>query len=191
MTYICTSIVIDWIGPFHTMSEARNFAREGNEGPCLYMLVGRGRARARTRCQYVGVAKRLEQRLHERRFSDVLDKSFWLGLIPSQGIAGRSGYVHHPRVLNIAEHATAYFMELPLNHRKRAHPPRGDVLIMNRWWHDHERPRLRRPHAEWPDIIEYDYVTTGGARLIKLTGARIQRVDALGVKALRRSKTKA
>lgn len=191
MTYICTSIVIDWIGPFHSMSEARKFARDGNEGPCLYMLVGRSQARARTRCQYVGVAKRLEQRLHERRFTDVLSKSFWLGLIPSQGIPGRSGYVHHSRVLNIAENAVAYFMELPLNQRKRAKPPAGDIVIANRWWHDHETPRLRRPHAEWPDLIEYDYVTTGGVKLITLTGARIRRLDARGVKALRRSNSKA
>jgi len=53
--------------------------------------------------------------------------------------------------------AYAYFLRLPLNERKRKSPPEHPITVYNRWrWgKDFETRRKRRPHAEWPDLIDF------------------------------------
>ena len=48
-------------------------------------------------------------------------------------------------------------MEVPLNKDKRCSPPQDSVVVVNRWYKtDFETRRRRRPHPQWPDLVEYD-----------------------------------
>jgi len=64
-------------------------------------------------------------------------------------------------------------LELPLNEQKRESPPDRPIVIYNRWWKkDYETRYKRRPHADWPDLIDF---SDGNAdtRIVWFGGARI------------------
>jgi hypothetical protein len=82
-------------------------------------------------------------------------RRIWLGEVISPRTPGKKMKVTD-RMLDLAEWAHAYFLQLPLNDRKKATPPDFPITVYNRWWHsDLETPYLRRPHIDWPDIIDF------------------------------------
>src|SRR5690606_3401447 len=83
------------------------------------------------------------------------DRKIWLGEVSSVGIPGKNSKKTNAQ-LDLAEWAHAYFLELPVNNRKKAQPPFRPVTVINRWWRvDYETPARQRPHADWPDVIDY------------------------------------
>jgi hypothetical protein len=64
-----------------------------------------------------------------------------------------------PATLDYAEWLHARFLHLPLNDKKTKRLPPRSVTVLNRWFGcDYETARGKRPHKDWPDLIDYpDY----------------------------------
>jgi len=179
------AIVVDWLGPFRSLKDARTLARKFHFGDALYLATGKLRYQRNRSMQYVGISGQIEQRLHEGRFSRIAAQlEIWVGSIASHAVAGKRR-VRHAQTTDLAEWGTAYFLQLPLNVNKRKKPPPSAILISNRWYHQDRRPRIRRPIKDWPDIIEYDGAK-GPARIAWLTHPhRNRRLSPDGVRSLR------
>jgi hypothetical protein len=85
----------------------------------------------------------------------VRERQIWLGEIATAEPSGRKLKVTKA-TLDYAEWLHARFLNLPLNLAKtKSLPPRG-VTVLNRWFNtDYETPRGRRPHKDWPDLIDF------------------------------------
>ena len=78
-----------------------------------------------------------------------------MGEVASFGIPGTKKKVTDVQ-LDLAEWLHSYFLELPLNERKKENPPDSPATVLNRWWFkDYETPRQKRPHKDWPDVIDF------------------------------------
>jgi hypothetical protein len=169
------AIVVDWFGPFG-FEEARAIAR-ADFADGLYMLIGKVKyQKANAKLQYIGVAKGLYARLSRQHHAVprlTRDLNIWLGEVASMGIPGRKRKVVHTQ-LDLAEWAHSYFLGLPLNERKVANPPSLPVTVLNRWWQrDYETPRKKRPHRDWPDLIEFTGIDYGAK--VAWLGGRLDR----------------
>lgn len=169
------AIVVDWFGPYNR-DEARSSARLDYKSG-LYLCLGKIRhQRAPSRPQYVGLSKSLAARLanHQKLPLITREATFWLGEVATAEVPGKKKK-KTSETLASAEWALAYFMQIPLNSKKKLSPPNRSMTLLNRWWRkDYETPWVRRPDARWPDLIEY-----GGADLAaKLVwfGGRLKRV---------------
>jgi len=155
------SIVIDWCGPYD-LKEASDVAwddyRQG-----LYMLIGRTKYQKFNKLQYIGITKELCDRLHKNHhiISKMTQKlTIWLGEVISSGIPGKKPKVTDTQ-LDLGEWSHSYFLELPMNQKKKSYPPTSPITVYNRWWkQDYETPR-RRPHTDWPDLIDFIGETYG------------------------------
>jgi hypothetical protein len=152
-------IGIDWFGPY-TRKEVLKAISNFDGG--LYLATGRrsGKGNHKKRPQYIGISTnglcgRAGNPAHHKL--NQLDASFkiWLGEIATAEPAGKRALAT-PTTLRFAEWLHVYFMELPLNERKKENLPPKPVTVLNRWWaKDFETPRLRRPHPAWPDLIDF------------------------------------
>ena len=149
--------IIEWFGPY-TLDEAQSASKfDYDDG--LYMVIGKLKGQRKSRLQYVGIANDLRSRLvgdHHKLPEVSREQTIWLGEVASPRTPGRKIKVTD-RMLDLAEWAHAYFLQLPLNDKKTRTPPDRGIVIYNRWWRtDYETPHLRRPHGDWPDLIDYD-----------------------------------
>lgn len=151
------AIVVDWFGPYGSVTEAAKVARSDYSAG-LYVVVGKRKHQKSAAClQYVGIAKDLAARMYTSAgIKDVTrDRRIWLGEVGSLGIPGKKTKVTDEQIA-LSEWAHAYFLQLPLNTKKRGRPPSRPVTIINRWWRvDYETPARQRPHKDWPDVIDY------------------------------------
>lgn len=110
----------------------------------------------------------------------------YIGIVGSQGIAGRRAShqsVRHSVSVDLAESAMAFFLELPLNVAKRCRPPRDGIVLVNRWWSaDLESRVRRRPHPDWPDLIDYDDYS--GDAIVRGKGRRATFLDAADIREI-------
>jgi hypothetical protein len=152
--------IIDWYGPY-TFTEAKEvLKRDYLDG--LYMIHGKLPDQSRSVLQYVGIAKNLNSRLNQRHhiLSAFLEQSprlkcLWLGEVVSPRTPGKK-LKATDQMLDLAEWAHAYFLQLPLNTQKKKTPPERSIVIYNRWWHkDYETAHAKRPAREWPDLIDW------------------------------------
>ena len=166
--------VVEWFGPY-SFDEARSAAFDYNDG--IYCALGKTKYQRESRIQYVGLASNLRSRINGFHHALPLitrDQELWLGEVASPRTPGRK-IKTTDRMLDLAEWAHAYFLQVPLNTKKKATPPDRPITVYNRWWRtDFETPYRRRPHSEWPDIIDflgYDYpaklVWFGGRQLVQ------------------------
>lgn len=168
---------VNWYGPYQgtdnmaVLTNARKGAREaqkifGSGWKGLYLAIGTeadeaGRPRRGPHIMlYVGVADRFETRLTPNHRvlgnkANVLLRSLWLGDVAVHSIPDAS-----PKKLDVhrdmVEWATAFFLELPFNERKRQNPPRWSCVVINRWWKTDLNTRSSTPNPRWPDVIDYD-----------------------------------
>ena len=169
------AIVADWYGPYGLVEAMEVAANDFNDG--MYMLIGKKKyQKSGPKLQYVGIAAQLYDRIWPRHHAISELPSgvrIWLGEIATVGIPGKKEKVTDTQ-LDLAEWALVYFLELPLNTKKKRNPPFRPLTLLNRWWFkDYETPRKRRPHPDWPDVIGfagYDY----GAKVGWL-GGKIER----------------
>lgn len=162
------AIVINWYGPY-SLDDARQVARiDYSSG--LYLGIGKViGGEGPSKPQYIGLSKNLGRRLarHHKLPSITQDAKIWLGEVATAEPGGKRAKVTQT-TLDYAEWLHAYFMALELNEKKRKSPPDRAVSVFNRWWKkDYETPWLRRPHADWPDLIDYvgpDYPVWFGRR---------------------------
>jgi hypothetical protein len=147
--------VVEWFGPY-SLEEARAAAFDYDDG--IYCALGKRKYQRDSEIQYVGLASNLRARINGSHHTLPLitrDRELWLGEVASPRTPGRK-IKTTDRMLDLAEWAHAYFLQLPLNTRKRASPPDRPITVYNRWWRtDFETPYRRRPHSEWPDIIDF------------------------------------
>jgi hypothetical protein len=153
-------IAVDWYGPFTSLKTARLECERTKVGECLYLAIFDNEQGS-----YVGISSNILGRLSSGHhiLGEVEDggADVWIGLVSSQSIPGRrvaGGYVSHSESVHVAEHLTAYLLELYFNKSKRKSPPRQTALVFNRWF-EHEAPYNRRSirgHKDWPDILEFD-----------------------------------
>lgn len=150
-----TIALIDWYGPY-SPEDAAPAAFDYNDG--LYLAIGKGSYERSVNLQYIGLASSLSRRLsnaHHKLGKVKTEVSIWLGEVSSPRTPGRKIKVTD-RMLDLAEWAHIYFLELPLNEKKKVNPPDLPVVVYNRWWKkDGETRYERRPHADWPDLIDY------------------------------------
>lgn len=178
--------VVDWFGPYtgtdrtELLQTART-AAQADYGRGLYAAVGHGlqvRRGPRT-LLYMGVGDPLHTRLHagHHKLGAFSLTSLWLGEVSVAGVPGRRRKKINPH-LDIVEWASAYFLQLPFNERKRSRPPPVSCVILNRWWGPDYETEAERPVARWADIIEYD-AARGSANLVWFgTRARVKSIKA-------------
>ncbi|MCI5120605.1 MAG: hypothetical protein D3908_05330 [Candidatus Electrothrix sp. AUS4] len=152
------AIVIDWYGPYSSLEEARAALNADYEDG-LYMVIGKiPYQREDPTLQYIGISKKLRSRVgnnHHKLGAISKLSGIWLGEVASTGIPGKKKQATDLR-LDLSEWCHSYFLQLPLNDKKTVNPPKEPVTVMNRWWFtDYETKRNRRPHPDWPDIIDY------------------------------------
>jgi hypothetical protein len=166
--------VIEWYGPY-CFDEAKEAARE-NYDDGLYMVVGKRKNKQKNLMQYVGIASELDSRLsknHHKIPEVTREQVIWLGEVISPRSPGRKLKVTD-KMLDLIEWAHVYFLQLPLNNKKKTNPPDREIIVYNRWWHrNFETQYIKRPHIDWPDIIDYQgtklnskLVWFGGKQLI-------------------------
>lgn len=147
--------VIDWFGPYSTLEDARRAAFDYDDG--IYCAIGKRKYERYSRIQYVGLANNLRARLngtHHKLPEITRERTIWLGEVVSPRTPGKK-IKTTDRMLDLAEWAHAYFLQVPLNERKKLNPPDRPITVYNKWWRtDLETPYIRRPHNEWPDIID-------------------------------------
>lgn len=152
-------IAINWYGPYPDLDEARKHARHDYVHG-LYLAIGKCKYERRRALQYVGIGNSIHTRLtsrHHKLSLIVRERTLWLGEIVTAEPSGKRLKATRA-TLDFAEWLHARFLRLPLNDKKtKALPPRS-VTVLNRWFAtDYETPR-RRPHSDWPDLIDFpDY----------------------------------
>ncbi|GBE30159.1 MAG TPA: hypothetical protein ENH10_10380 [Bacteroidetes bacterium] len=167
------AVVINWFGPY-SYRGAIHAARDDGYTDGLYLAIGRQKFDKKDRVQYVGVSNNLYKRIKPIHPTlKLIDQKLilWLGEVASTGIPGKQIAGKSP-ALEMAEWAHVYFIDPILNDKKRMNPPSSPVTVINRWWHsDYETPWKRKPHADWPDMIDY-WGKEFGARLVHLRRTR-------------------
>lgn len=151
------AVVIDWYGPY-SVAEALTASKRDGYSSGLYVGIGKLRyERGPSKPQYIGLSKNLKSRLasHHRLPAISRDVTLWLGEIATFEPPGKKRKAVTAS-LDYAEWLHAFFLQLPLNDKKTINPPRRPVTVLNRWWRtDYETPRVKRPHALWPDLIDF------------------------------------
>lgn len=150
-------IAINWYGPYNTLEDARCKARHDyNHG--LYLAIGKRKHERKRAMQYIGIGNNLHTRLNDRhhKLADIVrERSLWLGEIATAEPSGKRMKATLT-TLDFAEWMHARFLKLPLNDKKTKQLPSRSVTVINRWYAtDYETLRLRRPHADWPDLLDY------------------------------------
>lgn len=149
-------IAIDWFGPY-SLDEAHLAARNDFEHG-LYLCLGKTAYQRNTSVQYVGIGNALHVRLHKHHHKlqkVTKSRQIWLGEIATSEPSGKKLKVTKT-TLDLAEWLHARFLRLPLNEKKTKTLPSRSVSVMNRWFRrDYETPWKRRPHPDWPDLIDF------------------------------------
>lgn len=147
--------LVDWAGPY-TLEQARQASFDFDDG--IYLAIGKQKHKQSVRLQYVGLASSLPKRINGAHHKlPMINRGLriWLGAVASPRTPGKKVKVTD-RMLDLTEWAHCYFLQLPLNDKKKAKPPDRAITVYNRWWKtDSETPCMRRPHKDWPDLIDY------------------------------------
>lgn len=171
------AIAVDWSGPFSSISAAKETAKSNELGEAIYLAVGRRKRQRSTRMQYVGISGDPKSRINQNhhKLPDINSElGLWVGKVVSHAVAGRKR-MKLSVMVNSAEWALAFFLELPLNDRKRRRPPDRSLILLNRWFNpDFSTRRVHRGHEDWPDLIEYEHPVDGdeGAVIVWFGGRR-------------------
>ncbi len=152
-------IAVNWFGPLSgDLCAIRTIARDDfTDG--LYMCVGMRPYQRKASLQYVGIGNPLHARMHDGHHAlphVTRERKIWLGEIATAEPSGKKMKVTKAS-LDYAEWLHAYFLQLPLNDKKRSGLPTRSVTVLNRWWRasNYDRIRSNRPVPEWPDLIDF------------------------------------
>lgn len=152
-------IAVNWYGPYSgDLAEIRAVARSDyDEG--LYMCIGMTPYMRSPALQYVGIGTPLSSRLHDghHKLPKVTrQRQLWLGEVATAEPSGKKMKVTQAS-LDYAEWLHAYFLDLPLNNKKKEGLPSRSVTVLNRWWKasNYDVIRANRPHPAWPNLIDF------------------------------------
>lgn len=150
-------IAINWYGPYQGIEIARSAAKRDYEDG-LYLAIGRRLYERDIAPQYIGIGSSLHTRLTEdhHKLSQLKGTTtIWLGEVLTATPPGKA-IKWTPAPLDYSEWLHAHFMCLPLNEKKTKSLPPRSVTVLNRWFKiDYETPYLKRPHSQWPDLIDF------------------------------------
>ena len=150
-----TVALVNWYGPY-SLDDVAPASFDYEDG--LYMAIGKRTYERQVSLQYMGLATSLSKRLtnaHHKLGQVKSDVAIWLGEVESPRTPGRKIKVTD-RMLDLVEWAHIYFLELPLNEKKKSNEPDAPIVVYNRWWKkDYETRLERRPHSDWPDLIDF------------------------------------
>jgi hypothetical protein len=150
-----TIALIDWYGPY-SEDDAAQDSFDYEDG--LYLAIGKRSYERDVKLQYIGLTSSLSRRLNNahHRLDEIKNGfSIWLGEISSPRTPGKKIKVTD-RTLDLAEWVHIYFLQLPLNEKKKTNPPDKSIVVYNRWWkRDYQSRYEKRPHADWPDLIDF------------------------------------
>ncbi len=153
-------VVIDWYGPY-SLEKAILAVNSGDYEMGLYMCLGKLKGKhGPSKIQYVGIAgKDLKSRLNDNHAKLQLvtrDRKIWLGEVGSLGVPGKKKKKTNP-ALDFSEWAFTYFVKPALNQKKKITPPAKPVTVLCRWWKTtgYDKAWTKRPHPDWPDLIDY------------------------------------
>lgn len=171
------AIVIDWYGPYSVKDALEAAKLDGFKGG---LYVGTGKtlyARGDAKPQYIGLSKQLFSRLkNHHKLPDInRNAQIWLGEVATAEPSGKNAK-STAASLDYAEWLHAYFLQLPLNEKKKKYAPIRAVTVLNRWWKtDYESPWVRRPRSLnlWPDLI--DFISTAYPAKIVWFGKKQER----------------
>lgn len=170
------AIVVDWYGPY-SIENARKVAKE-HFSAGLYCGIGKIKyQKSPSDLQYIGITKDLYSRIIDKKHPKLSlitqECDVWLGEVASFGIPGTKDKVTDTQ-LDLAEWLHSYFLQLPLNDKKTGSPPDTPATVFNRWWQkDFDTPRQKRPHKNWPDLIDFTGIEYGakvvwnGTKIVK------------------------
>ncbi|OJY73251.1 MAG: hypothetical protein BGP09_19805 [Rhizobium sp. 60-20] len=165
-------IAIHWFGPFKSLDDARQSAKE-ELGSGLYMCTGRVKSQRSVQLQYIGIGGTVHTRLvnSHHKLSEVTDsRQIWLGQPSSAEPSGKKLKMTQA-TLDYAEWLHAHFLKLPLNEKKTRKPPERPVTVLNRWFKtNYETPYRNRPHPDWPDLVDYPWFDDMPTRLVWFGG---------------------
>ncbi len=164
------SVTVDWYGPYDSIQSAQEAAREEFDNG-LYIGIGKSKWDREVAIQYIGIAESLASRVGERHKKlslIVRDLEIWLGEVSSFGKPGRRRNASIPAHLDLAEWAFIYFLDLPLNDRKKVRHPYAPVTVHSRWYDIQYNLREAPPHPDFPIMIDF---------IGKEDGAKIQFTD--------------
>lgn len=154
-------VAVNWFGPYLSIEDAHEAAKaDFTKG--LYMASGMCRYQRKLSLQYIGIARtNISQRLNAKRHDKLKlitrQLNIWLGEIATSEPGGRKLKVT-PATLDYAEWLHARLLKLPLNEKKTKTLPPTGVTVLNRWFSkDFKTPRRRRPHADWPDLLDFPH----------------------------------
>ena len=152
-------ISIDWFGPYSL--EGAKTAAGSDYAHALYMCIGKAAYQRNSKLQYIGIGTNVSTRLvndHHKLSLVMKDREIWLGEVSTAEPSGKKLTVTKA-TLDFAEWMHARFLQLPLNDKKTKGLPSRSVTVLNRWFKtDFATMRNQRPHAEWPDLLDYpDY----------------------------------
>ena len=164
-------VKIDWFGPFKSIEAAQGAAKvDFKDG--LYLAIGALENRSRNKIRYVGLSSNLGSRVSAKHSALAKlegDYELWLGEVASTAIPGKKTQ-STDLLLDMAEWSHVYFIDPALNDKKTFSPPKYPTTIVNHWWDTtYDTLLKKRPHKDWPDIIDYlgkDY----GAKVVWYDG---------------------
>lgn len=173
--------IIEWFGPYSSIIEANKAAKDFGDG--FYLCTGlRSKERLTPKIQYVGISKRLSNRVrNDHHKLALITKKFklWLGEVSTQQPTGRNRQKTKIS-LNYVEWALTHSLNPKLNDKKISNPPKRSVTILNRWWKRNYEARFRkRPHPDWPDLVDYiieDSINEGKAVWFGIRG-KVKHID--------------
>ncbi|SRR6266481_1145496 len=118
------AIIIDWYGPY-SVSEAIRASKNDGYSSGLYLGIGKQRhERGTGKLQYIGLSKNLAVRLaNHHKLPDITsDAKIWLGEVATAEPSGKKQKITSAS-LDYAEWLHTFFLQFPLNNRKKSTHP--------------------------------------------------------------------
>jgi hypothetical protein len=164
--------MIQWIGPFQTIDELKNWEKKNsivNEF-CLYLLSGK-EYRKKSTSLYCGKTEmqRLSSRYkNHKKYELIKDRelNIWIGRFSNKKLATSDN-------IDIVETLIISHWQPNLNDKKKAHYPGFAICVVNSWYKKDAKTRyINRvyPVQQLEDVIFYDInsnVVWGAERLKK------------------------
>ena len=151
-----TAVIIDWFA--YKPEDMKDKQIRGEFPRGFYLATGHLGKKSKSKILYVGISKgdlvdRLNHHHKLGKGERIPGEKIWLGEIATGGMPGRRKK-KTPRELDDAEGALIFYLQPPLNDRKKETPPKA-VAVLNRWWSDDGKTRREPAHPDWPILIDH------------------------------------
>ena len=156
---------IEWMGPFDSIDEIKE--RNGSEECFIYLITGRLYHKGPLGIRYVGitkrfVGKRLKDKDHQQKQSQLLNKQFWTGRFSVSAYNNLDTKARRNRAERVETLLVRYLPNMSdirlINDKKVYSDPCKPIGIVNRWQKKFkEEGRYNKPSilSKIPDTLLY------------------------------------